>query len=95
MIVEQHTNMRFAWQRKDSVSQVSVQRGFTDPLNLIMVAYNVVWWVPLVLTLTKTNDYRTGFMAFLAVTIIRAVANLYRNNVLKQEQAESFPLRSP
>jgi hypothetical protein len=40
-------------------------------------------------------DYRTGFLAFFVVIIIRAVANLYRNNVLTLEQAERFPLRIP
>ena len=87
--------MRFAWLRKDSANHVSVKQGFTHPLNLIMVAYNVVWWIPIVLPFTKTIDYRTGFIAFFVFIIIRAGANLYRNNVLKPEQAESFPLRSP
>jgi NADPH:quinone reductase-like Zn-dependent oxidoreductase len=40
-------------------------------------------------------DYRTGFFTFFVITIIRAGANLYRNNLLEPEQAESFPLRSP
>ena len=87
--------MRFAWQRKNSTNHVSVKRGFTHPLNLIMVAYNVVWWIPIVLPFVGTIDYRTGFIAFFIVTLIRLVANLLRNNVLKPEQAESFPLRSP
>ena len=95
MIVEQHANMRFAWIRKNSANHVSVKRVFTHPLNLIMMAYNVVWWIPIVLPFTKTIDYRTGFIAFLVVTVIRLVANLIRNNVLKLEQAESFPLRAP
>ncbi len=85
--------MRFAWQRKNSANDVSVKRGFTHPLNLIMVAYNVVWWIPIILPFTKTMDYNTGFIAFFVVTVIRLGANLYRNNVLKPEQAESFPFR--
>ena len=60
-----------------------------------MVAYNVAWWIPIILPFTNTIDYRTGFIAFLVVTLIRLVANLIRNNVLKPEQAESFPLRAP
>jgi len=60
-----------------------------------MVVYNVIWWIPIVLTFTKVIDYHAGFIAFFVVTLIRLVANLLRNNVLKQEQAESFPLRSP
>jgi hypothetical protein len=84
--------MRFAWPRKNSASYVSVKPSFTN--RLIHIAYNVVWWIPIVLPFTQTIDYRTGFIAFFAVTIIRAGVNLFRNNVLKPEQAENFPLRS-
>jgi len=59
------------------------------------VAYNLVWWVPIVLPFTKTIDYRTGFLAFTAITVLRLCANLYRNNVLELEQAERFPFRAP
>ena len=85
--------MRFAWLRKDSGKTVSVKQSFTN--RLIYVAYNVVWWIPVVLAVVGTIDYRTGFVAFFVITIIRAAANLYRNNALEPEQAESFPLRSP
>jgi len=51
--------------------------------------------MPVILAFTKVIDYRTGFIAFFIVIIIRGVANLVRNNILKPEQAESFPLRSP
>jgi nicotinamide riboside transporter PnuC len=85
--------MRFAWLRKNSANHVSVKQSFTNRLTFI--AYNVVWWIPIVLPFTKTIDYRTGFIAFTVVTTIRAGANLYRNNVLKPEQAEGFPLRAP
>jgi hypothetical protein len=85
--------MRFAWLRKNSANHVSAKQSFTN--RLIFIAYNVVWWIPIVLPFTKTIDYRTGFIAFFVVTIIRAGVNLYRNNVLKPEQAESFPLRAP
>jgi hypothetical protein len=87
--------MRFAWIRKNSADPVPVKLRFTHPLNLIFVAYNVIYWIPLVLPFTTIIDYRTGFIAFFVVIIIRAVANLYRNNVLKPEQAENFPLRIP
>ena len=87
--------MRFAWQRKGLAKSVSIKRRFTHPLNLIFVAYNIVWWIPIVLPFAKVIDYRTGFIAFFLVTVIRLVANLIRNNVLKPEQAESFPLRAP
>lgn len=85
--------MRFAWLREKSGSDASVQQSLTN--RLIFIAYNVVWWIPVVLPFTKVIDYRTGFMVFFAVTFIRAMANLYRNNVLTPEQGESFPLRSP
>jgi len=70
-----------------------VQQSFTN--RLIFIAYNVVWWIPIVLPFTGLIDYRTGFIAFFVITIIRAAVNLYRNNVLKPEQADSFPLRAP
>ena len=87
--------MRFAWIRKKSSAGDPPKRLFTHPLNLLMMAYNIVWWIPIILPFTGTIEYRTGFIAFFVVTIIRLVANLIRNNVLKGEQAESFPLRAP
>jgi hypothetical protein len=85
--------MRFAWLRKNSTNVVSVKHSFTN--RFIYIAYNVVWFVPILLPFTKTIDYRTGFIALFVITIIRAFVNLYRNNVLTPEQAESFPLRAP
>ena len=87
--------MRFAWLSKDSADLAPVKREFTHPRNLIMVVYNVVWWIPIVLPFAKIIDYRTGSIAFLVVTIVRAVANLIRNNVLTPEQGADFPLRAP
>jgi len=49
----------------------------------------------MVLPFTGIIDYRTGFIAFFIIIIIRAIANLYRNNVLTLEQAVLFPLRIP
>ena len=92
-VVEQHLNMRVAWQMKNSGNDVSVTQSFSR--RLIYIAYNVIWWIPIVLTFTKIIDYRTGFILLFVVTIIRAGANLYRNNVLSPEQAAYFPLRSP
>ena len=85
--------MRFAWLRENSADHVPVKQSFAN--RLIFIAYNVVWWMPIVLPFTKAIDYHTGFIAFLVITIIRAIANLFRNNVLKGEQAEYFPLRAP
>ena len=85
--------MRFAWLRKNSANTVSVEQSFTD--RLIYAVYNVAWWIPVLLAVVGTIDYGTAFVAFFVYTLIRAVANLYRNNALTPEQAESFPLRSP
>jgi hypothetical protein len=85
--------MRFAWLRENSADTVSVAHSFTN--QLIFVAYNVAWWIPVVLAPVGTIDYDTAFLAFFVYTLIRAVANLYRNNFLTPEQAEVFPLRSP
>ena len=85
--------MRFAWLRKNSANSVSVEQSFTN--RLIFVVYNVAWWIPVVLAVVGTIDYGMAFLAFFVYTLFRAVANLYRNNVLTPEQAESFPLRSP
>ena len=87
--------MRFAWEKKKADNNASMKRGFTHPLNLIMIAYNVVWWIPIILPFTRVINYNTGFVAFFIVTVIRLGANLLRNNVLGPEQAVDFPLRSP
>ena len=59
------------------------------------MGYNVIYWIPIILPFTGIIEYRTGFIAFFVVIIIRAVANLYRNNVLTLEQAEIYPFRIP
>ena len=84
--------MRFAWINKDSTNDVPTEQSSIN--RVIYIAYNVIWWIPIVLGFTKIIDYRTGFIAFFIITIIRAGVNLYRNNVLTPEQAESFPLRA-
>ncbi len=62
---------------------------------LLFIAYNVIWWVPVVLGFVGVLSYRDAFLSFLAITIFRAVANLYRNNVLPVKVAQHFLLRSP
>ena len=84
--------MRFAWLNKDSDNDRPVKESLIQ--RLIYIAYNIFWWIPIVLAVTKIIDYWTAFIALFVLTIIRAVVNLYRNNVLNPEQAESFPLRS-
>ena len=88
--------MRFALLRKKSGDPVPAKLRFTHPFNLTFLVYNIViYWMPVILAFTKVIDYRTGFIAFFIVIIIRGGANLVRNNILKPEQAEGFPLRSP
>ena len=84
--------MRFAWLRNNSTDDVSVKESFTN--RLTHVAYNAVWWIPIVLVIIGTIDYNTGFILFAVITIGRSGANLYRNNVLEPEQAHTFPFRS-
>jgi len=85
--------MRFAWERENTAATVAVEQSAAS--RLIFIAYNILWWLPIVFTVIGTIDYRTGFVAFFVITIIRAVANLYRNNALTREQAELFPFRAP
>jgi hypothetical protein len=58
------------------------------------MAYNAAWLIPILLPFIETIDYSTGFIAFTVITVVRLGANLYLNNVLKPEQAESFPFRA-
>ena len=85
--------MRFAWLREKSGDPVPAQPSAIN--RLIVIVYNLIWWVPIVLGFFKVIDYRTAFITFLLITIFRAIANVVRNNVLTPEQAETFPLRSP
>jgi hypothetical protein len=48
-----------------------------------------------VLPFTKLISYRTGSIAFLFITIVRAIANLVRNNRLSPQEGARFPLRAP
>jgi hypothetical protein len=91
--VEQHLNMRFAWERENEADTSAIEQGTVS--RFIYIAYNILWWLPLVFTIIGTIDYRTALVAFFAITIIRAVANLYRNNFLARQQAERFPFRAP
>jgi hypothetical protein len=96
VIVEQHSAMRFAWLReKDAVSPDPAKLDRSPWHKLVTIVYNLVWWVPLALVLTKVIDYRMGSITFAAITLFRAASNLYRNNFLPPEEGESFPLRSP
>jgi hypothetical protein len=94
VVVEWHANMRFAWQARKLAGNLPTKQRSTHPLTLIMVVYNVVWWVPVILPFTGVVEYKTGSIAFLGVTIFRLAANFVRNNVVKPEMGLNFPLRS-
>ena len=81
--------MRFAWLHKHSTTDQP-----ESPNALIRLAYNAIWWIPIVLPLVGIIDYGTGFIAFTAITLLRFSANLYLNNALTLEQAERFPFRA-
>ena len=87
--------MRFAWVRQKENRDAPPKKVFTHPLNLLIIAYNVIWWIPIILPFTGAISYYVGFLSFLVLTAIRLIANLIRNNVLDLEKAEVFPLRSP
>ena len=84
--------MRFAWLRKtQGLEDPTLSRG----ARLIYISYNVIWWLPVFLVFFGVWSYRTGAIAFVVITVLRALINLYRNNVLSIEAAQRFPLRSP
>ena len=84
--------MRFAWLRtkegRDAPAATTGER-------LVLIAYNVVWWIPAVLPFLGVISYRAGFIGFLAVTATRALVNSYRVNVMPIAAAERLPLRQP
>ena len=84
--------MRFAWINKDSANDVPTEQSSIN--RVIYIAYNVIWWIPIVLAVIKIIDYRTAFIALFVLTVVRAIVNLFRNNVLNPKQAEDFPLRA-
>ena len=87
--------MRFALLRKNSADIVSVKQGYTHPLALIRIAYNVAFWVFL-LPFFTAMEYGTAFILFTIIVFVRLAANLYTNHVLTQpEQYESFAFRGP
>jgi hypothetical protein len=93
VVVEQHAAMRFAWLREKSGDSAPVKSSAIN--QLILIVYNLIWWVPIVLGFFKVIDYRAAFVAFLIITICRAMANVVRNNILPPEQDERFLLRAP
>ena len=84
--------MRFAWLRTREGRDVPAA---TSSERLIHIAYNVAWWVPVVMPILGVFSYRVAFVAFLAVTLVRALVNSYRINVMPVAAAERLPLRQP
>jgi len=85
--------MRFAWLRETEFSDRAFPKSAGNTAT--MIAYNLVWWIPVVLPFTKVIDYHSGFIAFFFVTMFRALANAYRINVLSPARGSTFPLRTP
>ena len=71
-----------------------MKRGVAHPLSLIRMAYNIIWWVPMLLSFTHVIDYRAGFIAFFSVTVFRLFINIYVNYALDIEKFERFPLKA-
>ncbi|MGD2079271.1 MAG: hypothetical protein PVH18_12865 [Chloroflexota bacterium] len=88
--------MQFAWLRKNRANDVSDKQTGTQPLALIRIAYNAVFWIFLVPFIVGAIDYSLGFIAFTIVILVRLIVNLYVNNLVEftPEQYERFPLRS-
>lgn len=85
--------MRFAWLAKNPDNNGSIDSRSSN--RLILMAYNLLWWIPIVLVVIGVFDFGTGFITFAVITIARALINAYRNNILETPQAIGFPLRSP
>lgn len=90
-----HSARRFAWERNNLKDPNPIKLSGTHPLNIIFVVYNVIYWLPIVLSFTTIIGYRAGFIGFFGIILFRAVANVIRNNLLTLEQAEVYPFRIP
>lgn len=84
--------MRYAWLREPEGLE---EPAMSTSARLIYIAYNVIWWLPVVFVALGVWSYQVGAVGFVVVTILRALINLYRNNVLSTEAAQDFPLRAP
>ena len=84
--------MRFAWLRTEEDREAPAA---TATERLTLIAYNVAWWVPVVMPMLGVISYRASFVAFSTVTVVRALVNGYRINVMPVAAAERLPLRQP
>jgi len=73
-----------------------IKQAATHPLALIRTAYNAVFWIFLIPFFSRM-EYKTGFITFSVVILVRLVLNLYTNNILKltPEGYEKYPFRIP
>ncbi len=85
--------MRFAWLRQQMTDSTPPSESLLS--KGLLVAYNLVFWVPLVLGFAGFISHQAGFIGFFVIILFRAATNLYRNNVLPWDKAELFPLRIP
>lgn len=85
--------MRFAWLRSRQGLDKAPDLGSGGRVTLVV--YNAIWWLPIVFAILGVMSYKDASVSFLAITVFRAAANLYRNNVLSIEAGQRFLLRSP
>ncbi len=67
----------------------------TSAERLILVVYNLTWWVPVLLAVLGILSFWAGSLGFVTISVLRAVVNVCRINALPIEAAQRFPLRSP
>ena len=93
LIVEQHSSMMLSWRIRNTEAYTPAKQNVLE--RLTVVAYNLIWWVPIALPFVDILSYQAGSTLFFFITFTRAMLNLYRVNVLKLEKAYHFPLRGP
>lgn len=85
--------MRFARLSPDTAPNVNLLR---DALyTVIFVAYNIIYWLPMIFVILGNIDLPTAFVSFSIIIAVRTALNFYRMNVLPMEQGKIFPLRAP
>ncbi len=92
VIVEGHTTLRLAWEKRKAQADDSIKAG--AGIQLFRLVYNAAWILPIVLAFAGAISFATGFIVFLSVTVFRLIANIYMNTALTWEQAELFLFRS-
>ena len=93
MTVELHAAMRFTWLWKKSTGNDTFnEKKFSKP---VFIACNAIRWILIILPFAKVINYNTGFIPFTIVTVVKLIANIYRDNVPSPKQAVKFPFRIP